>query len=198
MVAFFLKCFFLQVIFFNKIYCVENEEVMSIKDVAIKYRLNKVQNTFTDMTHKIGEELYALLLSDLKLNKCQSFPSDRSINKLTEALNKFVSLPKSVMEIFDFMKDSPKMHEAMLDLFNLTQTILNKLNIVTDAAVSDCLDLYRLGNNVSGKYRIPKYGIRVLCDMETDGGGWLVMMRRHVNVSKQVNKLSFSARKTNI
>ena len=45
-------------------------------------------------------------------------------------------------------------------------------------AAHDCTDLLREGNTLSGVYSIHVPGtetvIPVYCDMETDGGGWLV------------------------
>lgn len=42
----------------------------------------------------------------------------------------------------------------------------------------DCADIQDLGFNSSGVYQIYpgniRNGLKVFCDMETDGGGWLV------------------------
>lgn len=49
----------------------------------------------------------------------------------------------------------------------------------------DCQDLYDLGFNASGMYYLQKFGRQVLCDMESDPGGWLVIQRR-ARVGQQV------------
>ena len=43
----------------------------------------------------------------------------------------------------------------------------------------DCQDWYDLGHTTSGVYHVTpcgtRFGYDVYCDMETDGGGWLVL-----------------------
>ena len=45
---------------------------------------------------------------------------------------------------------------------------------------SDCQDWYDLGHTTSGVYHVTpcgtRFGYDVYCDMETDGGGWLVII----------------------
>ncbi|XP_076352428.1 uncharacterized protein LOC143247289 isoform X2 [Tachypleus tridentatus] len=67
-----------------------------------------------------------------------------------------------------------------------------------ETLASNCFELLREGNNVSGIYRIrPSHALRpifVFCDMQTDGGGWTVIQRRKdgsVNFLREWNEYKY-------
>lgn len=56
----------------------------------------------------------------------------------------------------------------------------------------DCLDLLHRGFNSSGVYQIDPDGIgayQVLCDQETNGGGWVVLQKRFNGAVDFVNRI---------
>ena len=66
-------------------------------------------------------------------------------------------------------------------LFILQITIASGCNeFCLSCGPTDCQDWYDLGHTTSGVYHVTpsgtRFGYDVYCDMETEGGGWLVKL----------------------
>ena len=73
------------------------------------------------------------------------------------------------------MKYTPANQYLLAEFFLF---LIGSYTSICPSSVSDCQALLDIGHLSSGKYNVtPKgtrFGYEVYCDMDTDGGGWLV------------------------
>ncbi|XP_076032716.1 fibrinogen C domain-containing protein 1-A-like [Oratosquilla oratoria] len=125
---------------------------------------------------RLLKESVAYGMADLK----QEGFSMRDVVKNTSAS---VGILKSLLEAASAPSDKGAPVIQQKDPIDISEKVNSMAHMVM---AQDCQDLYELGYNASGVYRLLKFGKQVLCDMETDGGGWIVVQKR-TRVTPQVD-----------
>ena len=190
------KCIlFLNLSFLSKAqleYITVTENVVRDHDIA--YLTDKI-NIFSSEINDRIEEFKNVIPKEKSIQTLQKYIEDFSKNLLREVEsnnrltvrmeNSFNSSIESIRTDISFMKRF--IQTEMKELRNILNS--NSTYLPKDPLPEDCQDLYDTGMNTSGTYFLPKFDQNVVCDMETDGGGWLVIQRR-MRVSPQVSSTS--------
>ena len=152
-----------------------------LENVVGEKEFNKLQNIIQNSSLELTK-ISSSLLQNRRFSDVDHY--DETFRQLNQSVNTNQILIGNLYDyirktVTDFVQNMSQWKETSMKLWH-------KSSFAVDlTTASDCQDLFNLGNNASGSYFLPKLGKRVLCEMETDDGGWLVIQRR-AKVANQV------------
>lgn len=181
---------------------IKYDEETVLEDVIGTYELESIKSLISNSTSKVSVAIKQLRKDSFESlekyqneMKAQNNFLQTSINTLSETMK---GTKDYINQVYSGIKDTLTsfMTKSNQNLSNLKlfieqesrmfRNVLGQAKFASQQILAnDCLDLYNLHYNASGTYWLPKFGLQVLCDMESDGKGWLVIQRR-AKVSKQV------------
>lgn len=169
-------------------------EVTQLEDVIGEYDFRMFRDLFLNTTKQLTHSVSQLENSASKSNE--------TLNELMGAVKEVNENLLTLTEQTNSVRDSVNnaADATTMDLRTFQNQVLHKLSDVKllvesktkemedtvsrfsrlshNLMAGDCQDLYDMGFNASGVYFLQKFGRQVLCDMESDDGGWLVIQRR--------------------
>ncbi|XP_068243967.1 fibrinogen-like protein A isoform X2 [Palaemon carinicauda] len=192
---------YLAIVLISLVAITRSYEPTRLEDVIAEYDFRVFKDLFVNTTKHLLRAIDSLenstaksdLLIDLK----------EAVKDMTQSLVTLSQETTSVKELVNSGADDTKqaLQEFKMQMMTRLSTLQDfveektkemegTVSRLSDMSVNilagDCQDLYDLGSNASGVYFLQKFGRQVLCDMETDEGGWLVIQRR-ARVAEQVD-----------
>lgn len=178
-----------------------SDDITRIEDVVAEYDFRMFKDIFLNTTRHLMEAIDSLENSTAKADSLLGLRE--AVKDMTQSLMSLNRETSSVKESVDSGADTTKREleifkgqmlsklSALQDLVEaktqqMEETVSKLSELSVNLLAGDCQDLYELGSNASGVYFLQKFGRQVLCDMETDDGGWLVIQRR-ARVNEQVD-----------
>ncbi|KAL7644700.1 UNVERIFIED_CONTAM: hypothetical protein RMT77_004279 [Armadillidium vulgare] len=176
------------------------EEMTVVEDVIGTYELESLKSLIINSTYNITQSIKSF---NVKENRKQHDEFEdktlvlmKTINdtaeKVTENKKYFTKFFEDLKNRFSFFQSNIMRTLSNIKLFmenqsHKFQNFLKRSTLASQLIIAnDCSDLYNMNFNTSGVYWLQKFGLRVLCDMETDGGGWLIIQKR-TKSSEQVD-----------
>lgn len=177
-------------------------EETRLEDVVGEYNIRIFQNLFINTTQRLLQVINRLettaakedSLSELKESVKEISDSLEAANEharaVRESVNNGADATKVELQMFqDHVLG--KLSDVKLFVEHKSKQMEEQVAKVSQMSVNllagDCQDLYDMGFNASGVYYLQKFGRQVLCDMESEQGGWLVIQRR-AKVMEQVRR----------
>lgn len=168
------------------------EEMTVVEDVIGTYELESLKSLIINSTYNITQSIKSF---NVKENRKQHDEFEnktlvlmKTINdtaeKVTENKKYFTKFFEDLKNRFSFFQSNIMRTLSNIKLFMENQShkfqkFLKRSTLASQLIIAnDCSDLYNMNFNTSGVYWLQKFGLRVLCDMETDGGGWLIIQKR--------------------
>ncbi|XP_064115530.1 techylectin-5B-like [Macrobrachium nipponense] len=176
-------------------------EATRLEDVIAEYDFRVFKDLFVNTTRHLMTAIDNIenstaksdLLIDLKeavKDMTQSLATlSQETTSVKELVNSGANNTKNALQ--DFKEQMMTRLSTLQDFVGektkeMEGTVSKLSDLSSNILAADCQDLYDLGSNASGVYFLQKFGRQVLCDMETDQGGWLVIQRR-ARVPEQVD-----------
>ncbi|RXG71798.1 Techylectin-5A [Armadillidium vulgare] len=153
------------------------EEMTVVEDVIGTYELESLKSLIINSTYNITQSIKSF---NVKENRKQHDEFEDKTLVLMKTIN-------DTAEKSNIMRTLSNIKLFMENQSHKFQNFLKRSTLASQLIIAnDCSDLYNMNFNTSGVYWLQKFGLRVLCDMETDGGGWLIIQKR-TKSSEQVD-----------
>ncbi|KAK7076184.1 hypothetical protein SK128_014785 [Halocaridina rubra] len=171
------------------------------EDVVAEYDFHVFKEVFLNTTRQLLKTLAHLQNSSAKSESMTEIKNDihamtefferlsQDTNSLKESVHYGTEVTKQELSIFkDELVDKLDVLQQYIESRSrsIDETVSKLRDMSVNLVAGDCQDLFEMGFNASGVYYLQKFGRQVLCDMETDEGGWLVIQRR-ARVAEQVD-----------